>query len=99
MQNLWDIFLEVFYCSSYPEYVLSLWLFYHCRCPEYISYLFTFFDFRSDMMSEIVQLWADNSHVYIFSKEDPCMWEIRYFNPVLGPTAYLLYFQTFEIEL
>ena len=28
--------------------------------------------------------WADNSDVYIFSEEGPCLWQIRYFNSIFS---------------
>ena len=47
---------------------------------------------------EVVQ-WADNSDIWIFSKEGPFLWQTRYFNSILGPTAYLFIFRLLGLEL
>ena len=61
----------------------------------FISYLFIFLDFKSDMMRLCNE--QDKNYIYKFSKESPCLWQIRYFNSILGPTAYL--FRLLRLEL
>ena len=38
---------------------------------------------------------ADNSGVYKFSAEYPCLWQIRYFNSILGPIQHISLFSDF----
>ena len=47
---------------------------------------------------EVVQ-WAENKAIYVFSKEGPCLWHIRCFNSVLGPTAYCLFSHFWDLKL
>ena len=48
-----------------------------------ISYIISLYHVTLIWHGVVVQ-WADKSRIYIFSKEAPSLWQIRYFNSILG---------------
>ena len=94
MQKIWNIFFQF---KSLPQICFAPLTICLLLLPRVcISYLLILFDFKSDMM-RLCNYQQIISDVYIFSKEDPCLWQVRYFNSTYRPHSISVYFSVFRL--